>query len=407
MTRNEFVESIKIGHTLGNALECMEPMRRSDTSYNIKMEIFREITDDNGFHDFRIDAHYPGGVWETYYSFEELWGNAPITQELLQQLKSLGVQAVRLPINMTGHFLDGVIDPLWLKNIKTIVGWAIDTGLKCILSVHSDYRIMNRSGNYLSLIYPDIFTPEQDGVGRFIDAWKQLAEYMNEFSVDDLAFELANNFQIVDVEKQTTREQLVEYSMRLYRKLYTVIREVGGNAAKRFLLIGGYHNDIWYNPEIVIDMIRSEFDDWCILSTSFHAPHNLTINTISDAWDYDATTKEQLDAQFEKLLKVRESTDMPIVVAEYGIGDIYGDGNNAISREYCYFMTNMMKWLYDNNFSSFIWDAGHIIHRDTLEYGIPFWENIVEAVRLGTDHDISADVAVIIQSLDNKEDIDT
>jgi len=384
MTRKEFAESIMIGHNIGNALECIEPYRYNNTVKSFNVE--REVNDINGYHDFRISVQLDDDKYELHYSYEEIWSNTPITTEYLAKLKSFGIQAVRLPFNLIGHIIDPTnhtVDPLWLKRIREVVEMCIDNGLKCILNMHTDYAAACKTPSLLSII-DTTRDPYTDTMGRLMSVWAQLTEYLNDISVEDLAFELTNEFQLTDIENRTDADTLASYASNLYRYLFTSIRNVGGNAAERFLLIGGYRNDIWYSISTFIDLINTELDDKCLLTTCYYTPWQFTVGDRVE-WEYSGDTKVEMDKHYQYILDTINSTEIPFVITEYGAG--LPSKNHFDSVNYTY---HNMKWAYDNSIPAFVWDPGYILHRNTLEYGIPFWEDMVRSVINGTDYDITS-----------------
>lgn len=396
MTRNEFVDSIGIGHNLGNALECFiqcnyqRSIHYTETEGVCSILIENDVTDINGHHDFRIFVRWPDNTYSYYYNFEELWSNVVTPDEFFSTLVKNGVNTLRVPVNLISHIVDTIshtVDTAWLDHIRDVISQAVNAGLKCIISLHTDYAIMCKSGNFVSLIDTEK-SPSIDGVGRLMSVWSQLASHLNEFSADVLAFELANEFQLRDIEQSTSSETLVTYAVNLYRHLFKSIRGVGGNAAERFLLIGGYRNNIAYDVDKLVEFIDTELDDRCIISTCYYSPWQFTVCGVSNTWEYDGEFKEQMDAHFQRLLDVRNNSGIPIVISEYGVGS---DDVAMISKDklsICKYIYFMMKWFHDNNFSACIWDPGYLIHRTDMSYGIPFWNDMVHAIRSGEEFDI-------------------
>ena len=93
MTREEFAQAIMIGHNLGNGLESIEPSRDN----GLKVTVEREVTDENGYHDHKITIYYPDYTFDTFYSYEEIWSNVPVTSEWFARLAADGTTAVRIP----------------------------------------------------------------------------------------------------------------------------------------------------------------------------------------------------------------------------------------------------------------------------------------------------------------------
>jgi len=393
MTRREFAESIRIGHNLGNALECIEPVCNN----GLAVTVDREVTDINGYHDHRIIIKYPDGSYSYYYSFEEIWSNVPITQEWFNILKSIGVQAIRVPMNLSGHLIDGInhtIDPLWLKRIREVINMCISAGLKCVLTLHTDFVIMYRVGSYRSLI-DTTRDPSTDGVGRLMSAWKQMAEYVNDISVEDLAFELTNEFRLYDIDgnelatynEDATDEEKATYAARLNKHLFDAIRSVGGNAAERFLLIGGYGNNPDTCPDILINSIKNDMDDKCIITACYYTPWEFTVSSINTTWEYCKRMRDIMDNHFNRLLAVSNDNDIPLVITEFGIGCDEGAMAKKEKFSFCSYIFTVMNMMKEHNVPAFIWDPGYILRRDSMTFGLPFYPSLVESVANGTPFD--------------------
>ena len=394
MTRTEFLDSIHIGHNLGNGLECREPVRARP----YKVTVDREITDINGYHDFRIVIQFPDGTYDYFYSYEELWSNIPVSQQWFDTLKSHGVQAVRVPINLSGHIIDNknhTVDPTWLKRIREVVEMCITSGMICILTLHTDFVIMYRSGSYRSIIDTER-DPSKDGVGRLMSVWKQMAEYVNDISADDLAFELTNEFRLLDIDSggegyepsATSNEEKGTYAARLNKYLFDTIRGVGGNAAERFLLIGAYCNDPGIGIEPVINSIINDMDDKCLLTACYYAPWQFTVCNQHTIWEYAGEVKDAMDSYLNTLIEVRDKYNIPIVVTEYGVGANEHDMKGKDGLCICNYIYTVMKLLSDNNFPAFVWDPGYILRRDEFNYGIPFWPEMLKGAYFNEEFNV-------------------
>lgn len=383
MTRNEFVDKIRIGHNLGNGLECIEPVWRSDC--DVKIE--RGITDINGYHDHRIIIRYPDMTYDCFYSFEEIWSNVPVTQEWFTTLKEHNIQAVRIPINLSSHVVDyntNEIDTLWLKRIREVIEMCIASGMVAILVLHGDFMLMYRSYNFLSIIDPSR-DPSTDAVGRLIAVWKQMAEYVNDIPVEDLAFEIHNEFRCEDLENELTEELKATYVNRFNKHMFDAIRSVGGNATERFLLIGGYGNNPCHGSEILVNSINTELDDKCILTACYYSPWEFTVCNRHSSWEYRGEMRSIMDGFLNEIVSLRDSCGIPIIVTEFGVGASDTDMQDKDKFSICSYIYTVMKNMKNADLPAFIWDPGYILRRDKNEYGIPFWPEMVNHVYNGTE----------------------
>ena len=395
MTREQFAEKICIGHNLGNGLECIQPI----CGNGVKTTIEYDVTDINGFHDWRITMQYPEGDYAYFYDFESIWSNVPVTAGWFEMLADAGVQAIRIPINLCAHLTNSVpvtIDPKWLARIREVIDMCNNAGMIAILTLHTDYVVMYRRGSYLSVIDPDIHSPENDGVGRLMTLWKIMAEYVNDIPVDKLAFELNNEFRIFDFDDKElgdeqhnfTFDEKARIASRLNKYLFDAVRSVGGNAADRFILIGNYGNNPDCGRQIFIDTFKEYFDDKCLVTACYYCPWEFAVTAVFSSWEQGPEIKELMERVIQSYKDTAEAIGAPLVVTEYGCGC---DEQAMLCKDkfsICRYIYTVMRLMNSNGVPAFIWDPGYILKRNTNEYGIPFWREMLRAVYFGEPFDM-------------------
>ena len=394
MTREQFAEKIRIGHNLGNALECIEPV----CGANVEFKIDREVTDKNGYHDHRITIRYPDGTYSYFYSFEEIWSNVPVTDGWFKVLKDVGVQSVRIPVNLSGHIIDETnhtIDPLWLKRIREVVDMAINNGLIVDLCLHTDFVLFYRMEHFMSLRVPEDGI-ENDAVGVLISVWTPLAEYMKDISVEKLCFELMNEFRIHDVDYDLSTtighsidlDEKATYTARLNKYLFDAIRATGGNNTRRFLLIGGYGNSPDVGRQVFIDTFKEWFDNRCLITACYYCPWEFCVSNRHISWQMNGEVKQMMEYYYDILTSVANELNVPLVITEYGVGCNENEMLQKDTFSICRYIYTVMKMMKSNNVSAYIWDPGYIIRRDTNTFGIPFWKEMVRYVYFGEPFDL-------------------
>lgn len=385
MTREQFAEKIRIGHNLGNALECIEPI----CGNGVYCKIDREVTDINGYHDHRIIIQYPDGTYSYYYSFEEIWSNVPVTQTWFNQLARSGIQAVRIPINLAGHIIDtqtNEIDPLWMKRIREVIDMAIDEGLIVNLCLHTDYVMYYKLEHYASLLHTELDVNE-DATAIIISMWKQIAEYLKDIPVENLCFELSNEFRLHDADydltnveevKALTLEDKAIMTARLNKHIFDTIRDIGGNNSRRFLLIGGYGNNPDVGKQVFIDTFKEWFDSHCLITACYYSPWEFAVSNRHNIWQMNSEVKQMMEYNLNVLTAVADELNVPLIITEYGIGcnehEMLMKDKFSICR-YLYTVMGMMK---NHNLSAFIWDPGYILRRDNNDFGIQYWREMVK-----------------------------
>ena len=76
---------------------------------------------------------------ETPLEYQRGWGNEPITQHFINQVKAAGFKTIRLPVSWA-QWMDGEnnVDPVYLDAIQEVVDWCLDLDMYVIRNVHHD-----------------------------------------------------------------------------------------------------------------------------------------------------------------------------------------------------------------------------------------------------------------------------
>ena len=132
------------------------------------------------------------------------------TKKDFEQLKSLGCDVIRLPINlhaMTNGAPDYTLDPLFLSLLDQVVGWAKELGLHLILDNHSF----------------DSSVSTDPGVGRILlKVWPQMARHYKG-STAKLYYEILNEPHGIADKLWNSIQQQVVTAIRKIDKTPTII----------------------------------------------------------------------------------------------------------------------------------------------------------------------------------------
>ena len=334
-----------------------------------------------------FDAHSFGwqdAYWTQGMETEFHWSKIETTPELLTFPKREGFKSIRIPVTWFTHIVDDkyTIDPDWMRRVKQIVDYAIDSGYYVILnehhSVHGDqettYKTEEGKENEFAtrrmnspLKYADgyIVSTDPEDIAeskRFLSAiWTQIATAFNGSYDEHLIFETMNeprNPRDYHVEgkshewnpglKQswlTTKNGeevvggywcdnlncplcLAEYEvLNEYNQVcLDAIRATGGNNAKRFVMIPGMGSGIM--P--VLNKIEDEEHD--IFSPGkFKMPNDtahdkliLTVHKYPPGKDKNGeiklgqTQQKNITNQFAQLNHDCIEKGIPVVIGETG-----------------------------------------------------------------------------------------
>ena len=332
-----------------------------------------------------VDSTKPG---DNGLDSETCWGNPKTKEEMFEALAKKGVKTVRIPISWHNHFIDNnyTIDPNWMKRVKEVVDWAIKYGLYVIINIHHDNaRLTEETIGYGTGFYPQLKDITESE--RFIyNVWRQIATAFNNGYDQHLIFEGLNeprmaghkyewNYQKNDADCREGAEVLNEY-MKLIVK---VIRETGGNNAKRFIMItplaASYSSAI--NSNIVFpDDSKYNFRNKLILSVHMYSPYNFALNGDMTYTKFTEGYREELYESFSNLYKKYILKNRNVIIGEMGTVN----KNNTEERiEWAkYYIKKARKFhmscvLWDNGIFDNTKGAAEIFghfHRDTLEWEI-------------------------------------
>ncbi len=103
---------------------------------------------------------------------ETAWGQPAVTYELIEAVKKLGFDTIRIPVSW-GQYTSGapdyVISRRFLERVERVVGWAGDMGLNVIINLHHDN----------DFYYPTKQNAE-NAAGFIRAVWSQVAERFEE-----------------------------------------------------------------------------------------------------------------------------------------------------------------------------------------------------------------------------------
>ena len=133
--------------------------------------------------DCHLNTEHPTAP-DTIIGWETLWNNVETTKKIMEAYKKVGFKAIRIPITWHEHMGEnGSINSEWLVRVKTIVDWAIESGLIVIINTHHD----TNEGNYINAVTSDYETSK----AHLINIWTQVGEYFADYD-NRLVFESMN-----------------------------------------------------------------------------------------------------------------------------------------------------------------------------------------------------------------------
>ncbi|MCM1578899.1 MAG: cellulase family glycosylhydrolase [Ruminococcus sp.] len=241
---------------------------------------------------------------------ETAWGNPKTTKAMIDDIKAMGFNAVRIPVTWGLHCDDaGTVDSAWMKRVKEVVDYAYDNGMYVILNSHHDneyYRIgecIKSEDTYK--VYEKKMTV----------LWTQIANTFKGYS-ERLIFETLNEPRTEGSAKEwvggTPEERKVVENLNA--AIVGAIRATGGNNAYRHIMVPAYAAT---STMSVLRNMKIPDDDRVIVSVHAYSPYNFAMNAGGSS-DFSDSDKRELDNFFSDLNKYFVSKGRAVIIGECG-----------------------------------------------------------------------------------------
>ncbi|MBP3922404.1 MAG: glycoside hydrolase family 5 protein [Ruminiclostridium sp.] len=356
----------------------------------------------NTMEAYNHNAYLTGGDPST---FETVWGQPVTTQKMIDDMKALGFDTLRVPVAWTNgmNFESGdyTIDERLMKRVEEIVNYALNADMYVIINDHWDGGWWGMFGN------ADMAMREK-AMEMYKSMWTQIGEHFKDYSYK-LIFESANeelgdrlNDKDIAGSKGTlSAKECYEKTYEINTEFVKVIRGLGGKNADRFLLIAGYNTDIQRTCDDRYKMPEDTAKDKLILSVHYYTP-----------WDYCGTDAiEQwgsvgdLDEMNSLLKSLTKFTDKGygVIIGEYAVMK----SNGGIKPDTDKFYTNFLDNCDLYNYVPVLWDCSNLYkrHLETVsdEKIADIFRNRSAAKEVGVDYEtIKANAQKAIDELYQK-----
>lgn len=310
-------QRMKTGWNLGNSLDShsMNYVNKNyydgNTFVSEPGEWVNVYSDDQG-HLVKGDGWIKRFTKGTPSDFEKGWKEIVTTKKLISFVKSLGFNVIRVPVSWGEHLNDkNEIDPVWMKRVKEVVDYVIDSGMYCIINVHHD-------GGVDGWIKAGESSYNQFNE-RFSSIWKQIADTFNNYD-EHLLFESMNEVINESREWDNITEDGCNWINKWNQLFVDTVRETGGNNTKRNLIVMNYgaksnDNGLKYfvlPTDSVESHLLLEIHNY---NPSFFCSTNATWTTMSAK--YSKAVEDSIDNDFAILKKYSDKLKVPIVIGEY------------------------------------------------------------------------------------------
>jgi endoglucanase len=272
----EFVKGLKAGWNLGNTLDAVP--RENDPS--------------------------PSG-------HETAWGNPVTTHAMIKLVKDSGFGILRVPVSWAKQIGEGnKINEAWMKRVREVVDYGINTGLTVILNLHHEDWHFPSEENYPAASV------------KFKAVWTQIA---NEF------IGYGNNLILESMNEPRKNGTPVEWNggdeegravvAKLNADFVETVRKTGGNNLNRMLMLPTYAASS--EDDAMRELLLPEGDENLIVSIHAYTPYLFALsNEKTDKWNAgNVNDVKDIDALFMRIKEYFIDKNIPVILGECGARD--------------------------------------------------------------------------------------
>jgi len=254
---------------------------------------------------------------------ETAWGNPPITDALIKEIKQSGFNAVRIPCSWDQYADQSTarIKTAWLTHVKDVIKCCIDNDMYVILNIHWD-------GGWLE---NNVTQAKQDSVNAKQKAlWEQIATAMRDFD-EHLMFASANEPAADDAASTAI---LSTY----HQTFINAVRSTGGKNAYRVLVLQGPSTNMEKTSAFMTNLPQDQATAKLMVEVHYYSPFQFCCLLDNDAswgkmfyyWgtghhsaiepERNATWGEEadVDASFNLMKTNFVDKGIPVLLGEYG-----------------------------------------------------------------------------------------
>ena len=291
---------------------------------------------------------------------ETSWSNPKTTQALIDKVKSLGFNTVRVPVSWGKHVSDDnyTIDSAWIARVKEVVDYCYKNDMYVILNIHHDTKSSASASGAGYYPRSSAYSSSEEFV---TSVWSQVAEYFKDYDYH-LIFETLNEPRLIGTDYEwwfnkwsipSEVKDAIECINKLNQKAVDTIRNTGSNNRGRLIMCPGYDASI---DGATVSGFKLPTDisgnkNRIALSVHAYSPYNFAMNVGSGSTStYTSSIKNELQDLFSTLKSNFRDKSIPVVIGEFSSTD----KNNTDER---------VKWATDytalakkNNIPCVLWD---------------------------------------------------
>lgn len=324
--------------------------------------------------------------WETQ------WGQPLITQEVINELKSKGMNVIRIPVTWYPHIPnfsnvytkdeDYKIDAAWMARVKEVVDMVRKADMYCIINIQHDSGAKGADPNAAWLHADD----DYENVTKIYQAiWKQIANEFKDYD-DKLIFESFN--EILNKESNweapaDPNDVSFQTIAKLQQDFVNLMRSTGGNNYYRNLLISTYADKCSDNAVNGLQVPEDQVENHLCATFHTYDPWWFCNGSIDDVtikpgdsdevkkqkeeqksyyvYYFDTPQKKEIDDLFARIDKKCSALGIPYFYGEFGACGDHPDMSERV--KYADYMTKKFN---EYKTAGLWWSA--LLNRNTLEW---------------------------------------
>jgi len=292
------------------------------------------------------------------------WGNPKPTKAVIDAVREMGFQTLRIPITWGFHQSDTApyeIEASYLDEVKKVVDYGFQNDMHVIINVHHDDEWVKPNA-----------AEATEAAERLGKLWTQVANHFIEYN-DSLIFESLNEPRLIGIPEEWSGGTTAGrgFINDFHKAAVDAIRATGGNNELRHIMMPTWAASTV--PQAMNDLVIPNDDSKIIISLHTYFPWSFA-GEASASWGSDQD-KNALKAEFDRIRKFWiTDRNRPVILGEWGTID---DNELDARLEYAEFYA---KEAADRDLLTVVWDDGGMFRLfDRRNLSWPFG-NIASAI---------------------------
>ena len=309
-------------------------------------------------------------------NYEQAWGSPVITQDIIEGYAKAGYSSLRIPVSW-GNLLsdDFKVHPDLMDRVEKILNWTLDCGMVAIINIHHE-------NEWIKQVPIDSKAKE-----KYTSIWKQICQRFEKYG-DHLLFEPMNEIGYDEIwtpwsGSEADKTKALGYVNDLNQLFVDIVRNSGGNNAKRHLLVEIYNTGIEYAYDPLFKMPDDPANRLAI-TVHYYTPATFAIlgagedagwGVGQESWGTEQDFKE-LNNNMDLLKKKCVDKGIPVIIGEYCASS--QGRTQEVVRLFCVAVTEA---IYSRGMCPMLWDTpGGQYNRQTCQFDDPLFLEEMTAI---------------------------